>query len=73
MDGTNMAYTPAPAPASYVPDQADLAQMAKVNAIHDTLDLCPELSLDVRLALLDCAWAALGGNGQPATEPRRTA
>ena len=63
----------APAPAGYVPDQDDLDQMAKVHSIHDVLDLCPELPLDVRLGLLDHAWALLGGNGQPASEPRRTA
>ena len=62
-----------PAPAGYVPDQDDLDQMAKVHSIHDVLDLCPELPLDVRLGLLDHAWALLGGNGQPASAPRRTA
>ncbi len=63
----------ASAPAGYSPTENDLAQMAKVNSIHDVLDLCPELPLDVRLGLLDHAWALLGGNGQPASEPRRVA
>ena len=64
--------TPAPAPAGFVPDQDDLDQMAQVHAIHDVLDLCPALPLDVRLGLLDHAWALLGGNGQAASEPRQT-
>jgi hypothetical protein len=58
----------APAPAPYEPDQDDLAQMAKVGSIHDVLDQCPELPLDVRLGLLDHAWLLLGGNGQPASD-----
>ncbi len=65
--------TSAPALASFIPTQDDLDQMAKVHAIHDVLDLCPALPLDVRLALLDHAWLLLGGNGQPAFEPRETA
>ncbi len=67
--------TPAstPAPAGYVPDQDDLDQIARVHAIHSVLDLCPALPLDVRLGLLDHAWLLLGGNGQPAAEPRRVA
>jgi hypothetical protein len=47
--------------------------MAKVHSIHDVLDLCPELPLDVRLGLLDHAWALLGGNGQAPPAPRQTA
>ena len=73
MADTTMVYAPASAPAGYVPDQDDLDQMAKVHSIHDVLDLCPELPLDVRLGLLDHAWALLGGDGQPASEPRRDA
>ena len=75
MAAVNMAYTTAPAsvPAGYLPDEDDLAQMAQVHAIHDVLDLCPALPLDARLALLDHAWLLLGGNGQPASEPRRVA
>ncbi len=73
MNTISDTYTPASAPAGYVPDQDDLDQMARVHAIHDVLDLCPELPLDARLALLDHAWALLGGNGQPASEPRRVA
>ena len=77
MTNTNMVCTPAPTHGppigGYVPDQDDLDQMAKVHSIHDVLDLCPELPLDVRLGLLDHAWALLGGNGQPASEPRQTA
>ena len=65
--------TSTPATAGYVPDQDDLDQMAQVHAIHDVLDLCPALPLDARLALLDHAWLLLGGNGQPAAEPRRVA
>ncbi len=60
-------------PAGFVPDQDDLDQMARVHAIHSVLDLCPALPLDVRLGLLDHAWLLLGGNGQPASEPRRVA
>ena len=67
------ALTPAPAPAGFVPDQDDLDQMAKVHAIHTVLDVCPALPLDVRLGLLDHAWLLLGGDGQPAAEPRRVA
>ena len=73
MADTSMVSTPAPAPAGYVPDQDDLDQMAQVHAIHDVHDLCPALPLDVRLGLLGHAWALLGGNGQPASEPRHTA
>ncbi len=67
--------TPASAapPAGFVPDQDDLDQMARVHAIHDVLDLCPALPLDVRLGLLDHAWLLLGGDGQPASEPRQAA
>ena len=71
MDLQTHAVTPAP--AGYVPDQDDLDEMHRIKAIHDVLDLCPALPLDVRLGLLDHAWALLGGNGQPASEPRRTA
>ena len=75
MAATNMAYTPAiiaptGGPASFVPDQDDFDQMHRIKAIHDVLDLCPELPLDVRLGLLDHAWTLLGGNGQPASSPR---
>ena len=63
----------ASAAAGFTPTQDDLDQMAKVHAIHSVLDLCPALPLDVRLGLLDHAWLLLGGNGQPASEPRRTA
>ena len=73
MDGTTMLSTPAPAPAGYVPDQDDLDEMHRIKAIHDVLDLCPALPLDVRLGLLDHAWLLLGGNGQPASSPRRDA
>jgi hypothetical protein len=62
-----------PVPAPYEPTRDDLAQMAKVHSIHDVLDQCPELPLDVRLGLLDHAWLLLGGNGQAASEPRHTA
>ena len=65
--------TPVPAPASYAPTPADLDQMHRIKAIHDVLDLCPALPLDVRLGLLDHAWLLLGGDGQPAAEPRRVA
>ncbi len=72
--------TPASASAAvgFVPDQDDLDQddldqMARVHAIHDVLDLCPALPLDVRLGLLDHAWALLGGDGRAASEPRRVA
>ncbi len=65
--------TSAPALASFIPTQDDLDQMAQVHAIHDVLDLCPVLPLDVRLGLLDHAWLLLGGNGQAASEPRRVA
>jgi hypothetical protein len=58
---------------AYLPDEGDLVQMAQVHSIHSVLDLCPTLPLDVRLALLDFAWALLGGNGQPASSPRRDA
>jgi hypothetical protein len=60
-------------PAAYLPDEDDLAQMAQVHSIHTVLDLCPALSLDVRLGLLDHAWLLLGGNGRPASEPRQAA
>jgi hypothetical protein len=73
MDLQPQAPAPAAAPAGYVPDQDDLDEMHRIKAIHDVLDLCPALPLDARLALLDHAWLLLGGNGQPASEPRRTA
>jgi hypothetical protein len=41
------------APASYTPTQDDLDEMHKVRAVHDVLDLFPDLALEVRLALLD--------------------
>jgi hypothetical protein len=63
---------PAPAPA-YLPDEDDLAEMSRIRAVHDLLDVAPDLPLSVRLGLLDYAAAVLGGNGQPASEPRRTA
>ena len=67
------ALVSASAPAGFVPDQDDLDEMHRIKAIHDVLDLCPALPLDVRLGLLDHAWALLGGNGQPASELRRVA
>ena len=75
MNTISDTYTPAhaPAPSGYVPDQDDFDEMHRIKAIHDVLDLCPALPLDVRLGLLDHAWALLGGNGQPASEPRRVA
>ncbi len=73
MNTISDASTPTLAPAGFVPDQDDLDQMARVHAIHDVLDLCPALPLDVRLGLLDHAWLLLGGNGQPASEPRQAA
>ncbi len=59
--------------SAYRPDEDDLAQMAQVHSIHAVLDLCPALPLDVRLGLLDHAWALLGGSGQPASSPREAA
>ena len=70
---TQATTAPASVPVGYLPDEDDLAQMAQVHAIHTVLDLCPALPLDARLALLDHAWLLLGGNGQPASEPRRVA
>ena len=58
----------APAPAGYVPTPADLDEMHKVRAIHDVLDLAPDLPLETRLGLLDYARALLDGDGAtPAT------
>jgi hypothetical protein len=73
MAALDMLSTPAAVPAGYVPDQDDLDEMHRIKAIHDVLDLCPALPLDVRFGLLDHAWALLGGDGQPASEPRRDA
>ena len=52
MDLQTQATAPAPA---YGPTPADLDEMHVVRSIHDVLDLCPELPLDVRLGLLDHA------------------
>ena len=47
--------------------------MYRVRAVHDLLDVAPDLPQPVKWALLDYAAGVLGGNGQPASEPRRTA
>ena len=67
--------TPArpPAPAGYIPGPADLDEMHKVHAVHDLLDVAGDLPQEVKWALLDYAAGVLGGSGQPASEPRRTA
>ena len=63
----------APAPASFTPDQADLAEMHKVRTIHDLLDVAPDLPLSVRLGLLDYAAAVLEGNRRTASAAERAA
>ena len=73
MDMRTEPLASASGPAGFVPGQDDLDQMARVHAIHDVLDLCPALPLDVRLGLLDHAWALLEAGRQPAAEPRRVA
>ncbi len=61
MDLQPRAPAPAAAPASFIPTRDDLDEMHKVGAIHDVLDLFPDLALEVRLALLDRAEAVLAG------------
>jgi hypothetical protein len=61
----------APAPASFTPNQADLAEMDKVRTIHDLLDVAPDLPLSVRLGLLDYAAAVLEGDRRAPTAADR--
>ncbi len=64
---------PAPAPASFTPGPADLAEMHRVRAVQDLLDVAPDLPLSVRLGLLDYAAAVLEGDGRALLEARHTA
>ena len=63
----------APTPAGYVPTPADYDEMSRIRAVHDLLDVAGDLPQEVKWALLDYAAGVLGGSGQPASEPRRTA
>ena len=63
----------APAPASFTPDQADLAEMHKVRTIHDLLDVAPDLPLNVKLGLLDYAAAVLEDDRRETSTADRTA
>lgn len=60
----------APASASFIPTPADLDEFATIRAIHDVLDLAPDLPLSIRLGLLGYAAAVLEGDRQAASEPR---
>ena len=67
MDMQQPAVT-APAPASYAPTQDDLDEMHRVRAVHDLLDLAPDLPQELKWGLLDFARALLDGDGAtPAT------
>ncbi len=65
--------TLASGPARYTPTPADLDELHRVRAVHDLLDVAPDLPLSVRLGLLDYAAAVLGDDGRAASEPRRVA
>ncbi len=64
---------PAPAPASFTPGPADLAEMHRVRAVHDLLDVAPDLPLSVRLSLLDYAAAVLEGDRRTTSAAERAA
>ena len=74
MPATNMVSgTPTPAPAGYVPTPADLAEMSRIRAVHDLLDVAPDLPLSVSLGLLDYAAAVLEGDGRAMSAADRAA
>ena len=52
----------APAPASYIPSPADLDEMHTIRAVHDLLDLAPDLPQELKWGLLDFARALLDGD-----------
>ncbi len=64
---------PAPAPASFTPRPAHLAEMHRVRAVHDLLDVAPDLPLSVRLGLLDYVAAVLEGDGRATSAADRAA
>ena len=63
MPATNMVSgTPTPALAGYAPTPADLAEMSRIRAVHDLLDVAPDLPQELKWGLLDFARALLDGD-----------
>ena len=64
---------PATRVPAYVPTPADLAEMSRIRAVHDLLDVAPDLPQELKWGLLDYAAGVLEGPGRAAPEARRTA
>ena len=71
MNTISDTYTPAP--AGYVPTPADLDEMSRIRAVHDLLDVAPDLSQEVKWALLDYAAAVLDDSRRAPPATRQTA